>query len=151
MHWHLTICQCGPLICSHRVTKSIFYSSILFRFWYYSKNGKFESCGSSQASWANEGQWRGSKTVLLQIRSLIPAMAEGDLWPNEGFYLKVLKYQMLRMCLRLKSKMIWFFVINGNSSSNIMTKNHHNKVNKWWSLNWTHAKELLLLNELISV
>ncbi|XP_030942356.1 uncharacterized protein LOC115967408 isoform X1 [Quercus lobata] len=29
------------------------------------------------------------KPVLLQIRSIIPAMAEGDLWPNQGFYLKV--------------------------------------------------------------
>lgn len=29
------------------------------------------------------------KPVLLQIRSIIPVLAEGDLWPNQGFYLKV--------------------------------------------------------------
>ncbi|XP_062024660.1 uncharacterized protein LOC133740732 [Rosa rugosa] len=29
------------------------------------------------------------KPVLLQIRSIMPVLAEGDLWPNKGFYLKV--------------------------------------------------------------
>lgn len=29
------------------------------------------------------------KPVLLQIRSIIPVLAEDDLWPNQGFYLKV--------------------------------------------------------------
>ncbi|KAK9287259.1 hypothetical protein L1049_015672 [Liquidambar formosana] len=29
------------------------------------------------------------KPVLLQIRSIIPVLAEGNLWPNQGFYLKV--------------------------------------------------------------
>ncbi|CAI9104275.1 OLC1v1002911C2 [Oldenlandia corymbosa var. corymbosa] len=29
------------------------------------------------------------KPVLLQIRSIIPVLEEGDLWPNRGFYLKV--------------------------------------------------------------
>jgi hypothetical protein len=29
------------------------------------------------------------KPVLLQVRSIIPVLAEGDLWPNQGFYLKV--------------------------------------------------------------
>ncbi|KAF6139040.1 hypothetical protein GIB67_010766 [Kingdonia uniflora] len=29
------------------------------------------------------------RPVLLQVRSIIPVMAEGDLWPNQGFYLKV--------------------------------------------------------------
>ncbi|XP_055808564.1 uncharacterized protein LOC129877107 [Solanum dulcamara] len=29
------------------------------------------------------------KTILLQIRSIIPVLEEGDLWPNRGFYLKV--------------------------------------------------------------
>ncbi|KAF7126772.1 hypothetical protein RHSIM_Rhsim11G0153400 [Rhododendron simsii] len=29
------------------------------------------------------------KLVLLQIRSIIPVLEEGDLWPNRGFYLKV--------------------------------------------------------------
>uniref|UniRef100_A0A5B7C398 Uncharacterized protein n=1 Tax=Davidia involucrata TaxID=16924 RepID=A0A5B7C398_DAVIN len=29
------------------------------------------------------------KPVLLQIRSIIPVLEEGDLWPNKGFYLKV--------------------------------------------------------------
>ncbi|XP_059647887.1 uncharacterized protein LOC132294151 [Cornus florida] len=29
------------------------------------------------------------KRVLLQIRSIIPVLEEGDLWPNKGFYLKV--------------------------------------------------------------
>lgn len=27
--------------------------------------------------------------VLLQIRSIIPVLAEGDLWPSQGFYLKI--------------------------------------------------------------
>lgn len=31
----------------------------------------------------------GKKPVLLQIRSIIPVLEEGDLWPNKGFYLKV--------------------------------------------------------------
>ncbi|KAM1863034.1 hypothetical protein ACFX14_003426 [Malus domestica] len=30
------------------------------------------------------------KPVLLQIRSIILVLAEGDLWPNQGFYLKIL-------------------------------------------------------------
>ncbi|KAK3013915.1 hypothetical protein RJ639_009443 [Escallonia herrerae] len=29
------------------------------------------------------------KPVLLQIRSIVPVLEEGDLWPNRGFYLKV--------------------------------------------------------------
>ncbi|XP_073147620.1 uncharacterized protein [Henckelia pumila] len=29
------------------------------------------------------------KPVLLQIRSIIPVLEEGDLWPNRGFFLKV--------------------------------------------------------------
>lgn len=29
------------------------------------------------------------KIMLLQIRSIIPVLEEGDLWPNRGFYLKV--------------------------------------------------------------
>ncbi|KAL8554717.1 hypothetical protein ACS0TY_002777 [Phlomoides rotata] len=29
------------------------------------------------------------KCVLLQIRSIIPVLEEGDLWPNRGFFLKV--------------------------------------------------------------
>ena len=29
------------------------------------------------------------KPMLLQIRSIIPVLEEGDLWPNRGFYLKV--------------------------------------------------------------
>jgi hypothetical protein len=29
------------------------------------------------------------KPVLIQVRSIIPVLAEGDLWPNQGFYLKV--------------------------------------------------------------
>ncbi|KAI3887181.1 hypothetical protein MKW92_006285 [Papaver armeniacum] len=29
------------------------------------------------------------KPALLQVRSIIPVMAEGDLWPKQGFYLKV--------------------------------------------------------------
>ncbi|KAL3538804.1 hypothetical protein ACH5RR_002170 [Cinchona calisaya] len=29
------------------------------------------------------------KPVLLQIRSIIPVLGEGDLWPNKGFFLKV--------------------------------------------------------------
>lgn len=29
------------------------------------------------------------KAVLLQIRSIIPVLEEGDLWPNRGFFLKV--------------------------------------------------------------
>ncbi|TMW81472.1 hypothetical protein EJD97_009404 [Solanum chilense] len=29
------------------------------------------------------------KTILLQIRSIVPVLEEGDLWPNRGFYLKV--------------------------------------------------------------
>lgn len=29
------------------------------------------------------------KPFLLQIRSIIPVLTEGDLWPNQGFYLKV--------------------------------------------------------------
>ncbi|KAJ7946158.1 DNA double-strand break repair Rad50 ATPase [Quillaja saponaria] len=35
----------------------------------------------------NEPEQR--KPSLLQIRSIIPVMAEDDLWPNQGFYLKV--------------------------------------------------------------
>lgn len=30
-----------------------------------------------------------SKPVLLQIRSIIPVLEEGDLWPSRGFFLKV--------------------------------------------------------------
>lgn len=30
-----------------------------------------------------------SRPVVLQVRSIIPVMAEGDLWPQQGFYLKV--------------------------------------------------------------
>ncbi|KAM1002980.1 hypothetical protein FF1_003302 [Malus domestica] len=30
------------------------------------------------------------KPVLLQIRSIILVLVEGDLWPNQGFYLKIL-------------------------------------------------------------
>ncbi|KAF5448266.1 hypothetical protein F2P56_028820 [Juglans regia] len=29
------------------------------------------------------------KPVMLQIRSIIPILAEDDIWPNQGFYLKV--------------------------------------------------------------
>ncbi|XP_043816624.1 uncharacterized protein LOC110624215 [Manihot esculenta] len=29
------------------------------------------------------------KPVLLQIRSIIPVLREGDLWPNQGFFLRV--------------------------------------------------------------
>ncbi|KAM3287634.1 hypothetical protein P3S67_021064 [Capsicum chacoense] len=29
------------------------------------------------------------KPILLQIRSIIPVLEEGNLWPNRGFYLKV--------------------------------------------------------------
>ncbi|XVF01386.1 hypothetical protein REPUB_Repub04eG0083900 [Reevesia pubescens] len=29
------------------------------------------------------------KPVLLQITSIIPVLAEGDLWPNQGFFIKV--------------------------------------------------------------
>ncbi|KAL6218989.1 hypothetical protein ACLB2K_012196 [Fragaria x ananassa] len=29
------------------------------------------------------------KPVLLQIRNITPVLAEGDLWPNKGFYMKV--------------------------------------------------------------
>ncbi|XP_060174405.1 uncharacterized protein LOC132605204 [Lycium barbarum] len=29
------------------------------------------------------------KPILLQIRSIVPVLEEGDLWPNRGFYLKV--------------------------------------------------------------
>ncbi|KAF3435551.1 hypothetical protein FNV43_RR22640 [Rhamnella rubrinervis] len=32
---------------------------------------------------------KNEKCTLLQIRSIIPVMAESDLWPKEGFYLKV--------------------------------------------------------------
>lgn len=31
----------------------------------------------------------GKNPVLLQIRSIIPVLAEGDLWPSQGFYLKI--------------------------------------------------------------
>jgi len=29
------------------------------------------------------------KPALLQIRSIIPVLEEGNLWPNRGFFLKV--------------------------------------------------------------
>lgn len=29
------------------------------------------------------------KPALLQIRSIVPVLSEGDLWPNQGFYLKI--------------------------------------------------------------
>ncbi|WCJ17947.1 hypothetical protein M5689_000331 [Euphorbia peplus] len=32
---------------------------------------------------------REDKPVLLQIRSIIPVLREGDLWPNQGFFLRV--------------------------------------------------------------
>ncbi|GAB2268138.1 hypothetical protein Dimus_003117 [Dionaea muscipula] len=30
-----------------------------------------------------------NKPALLQVRSIVPVIAEGDLWPNKGFYLNV--------------------------------------------------------------
>ncbi|OWM79167.1 uncharacterized protein LOC116197270 [Punica granatum] len=38
---------------------------------------------------AEEAALDDRKPALLQIRSIIPVLAEGDLWPNQGFYLKV--------------------------------------------------------------
>lgn len=43
-----------------------------------------EEMGSDQK--ASSGD---RKPGLLQIRSIMPVLAEGDLWPNKGFYLKV--------------------------------------------------------------
>lgn len=37
----------------------------------------------------DEKAWKNEKPVLLQIRSIIPVRAESDLWPKQGFYLKV--------------------------------------------------------------
>lgn len=42
-----------------------------------------EEMGSSGKAWNDK------KPVLLQIRSIIPLLAEDDLWPNQGFYLNV--------------------------------------------------------------
>ncbi|KAF5194395.1 Serine/threonine-protein kinase [Thalictrum thalictroides] len=37
----------------------------------------------------NSDEKLSGRTPLLQVRSIVPVMEEGDLWPNKGFYLKV--------------------------------------------------------------
>ncbi|KAI3860207.1 hypothetical protein MKX03_022513 [Papaver bracteatum] len=44
-----------------------------------------EEMDSDEQTISNEPR----KPALLQVRSIIPVMAEGDLWPKQGFYLKV--------------------------------------------------------------
>ncbi|KAM7470502.1 hypothetical protein LguiA_008685 [Lonicera macranthoides] len=40
------------------------------------------------------------KPVLLQIRSIVPVLEEGNLWPNRGFYLKVCDFtHAIYVCL----------------------------------------------------
>ncbi|CAL5379089.1 unnamed protein product [Camellia sinensis] len=48
------------------------------------------------------------KPVLLQIRSIIPVLEEGDFWPNKGFYLKVsdLSHAMYASLPREQDEMI---------------------------------------------
>ncbi|XP_052210636.1 uncharacterized protein LOC127813622 [Diospyros lotus] len=48
------------------------------------------------------------KPVLLQIRSIIPMLEEGDFWPNKGFYLKVadLSHAMYVLFPREQDEMI---------------------------------------------
>lgn len=38
---------------------------------------------------ADEKESKNEKPILLQIRSIIPVMADTDLWPKQGFHLKV--------------------------------------------------------------
>lgn len=38
---------------------------------------------------ANEKVPEDCKPILIQIRSIIPILSEDDIWPNQGFYLKV--------------------------------------------------------------
>ncbi|KAL5706824.1 hypothetical protein ACHQM5_024942 [Ranunculus cassubicifolius] len=44
-----------------------------------------EDMNSSEKSTAVEQH----RSPMLQVRSIVPVMEEGDLWPNRGFYLKV--------------------------------------------------------------
>ncbi|KAL2460327.1 Plant protein of unknown function (DUF936) [Abeliophyllum distichum] len=48
------------------------------------------------------------KPALLQIRSIIPVLEEGDQWPNRGFFLKVsdMSHQMFVSLLQEHNQMI---------------------------------------------